>query len=132
MDNKRVNSKKRQAIYDYLRGVDEHPTAEMIYNRLKPEYPELSLGTVYRNLAVLEEDGLVIRVGSVDGQERYDACLKLHAHFVCDECRRVSDIEIDHYAARLLADVNERCDCAASSFSLTFHGLCAECKSKDN
>ncbi len=132
MDNKRINSKKRQAIYDYLRAVDEHPTAEMIYNRLKPDYPELSLGTVYRNLAILEEDGLVMRIGNVEGQERYDARLDIHAHFVCDKCRRVSDIEISDCAARLLADVNERCSGTASYFLLNLHGLCEECKNKGN
>ena len=52
MDVKRKNSRKRAAILEALAAVTEHPTAEMLYNRLKPRYPELSLGTVYRNLSV--------------------------------------------------------------------------------
>ena len=58
MEVQRKNSKKRQAILESLRSVTDHPTAEMIYNRLKPEYPDLSLGTVYRNLAMFLEEGL--------------------------------------------------------------------------
>ena len=79
MEVQRKKSKKRQAILESLRSVTDHPTAEMIYNRLKPEYPDLSLGTVYRNLAMFLEEGQVISVGTVDGQERYDARTDFHA-----------------------------------------------------
>ena len=72
----RKYSKKRQAILDALRNTTEHPSAEMLYARLKPEYPDLSLGTVYRNLAMFIRDGAVISVGTVSGQERYDAITK--------------------------------------------------------
>lgn len=63
----RKYSKKRQAILDALRNTTEHPSAEMLYARLKPEYPDLSLGTVYRNLAMFIRDGDVISVGTVSG-----------------------------------------------------------------
>lgn len=130
MESKRINSRKRQAILDYLRAVDEHPTAEMVYNRLKPDYPELSLGTVYRNLSVLEEDGLVISVGNVNGQERYDARVEPHAHFVCGSCHRVSDVFLNDETDRLLGEVNGRSACKATSYTLTFYGLCADCCQK--
>ncbi|MBQ4652385.1 MAG: transcriptional repressor, partial [Oscillospiraceae bacterium] len=68
MEVKRKNSKKRAAILDALASVTEHPTAEMLYNALKNDYPELSLGTVYRNLTVLADEGLVVRVAHVGGQ----------------------------------------------------------------
>lgn len=132
MNNKRINSKKRQAILDYLRAVDVHPTVEMIYSNLKSDIPELSLGTVYRNLAVLEEDGLVIRVGNVNGQERFDAKLFPHVHFVCDKCRRVLDIEFSESADALLKEINGNSEYEATSYSLIFHGLCADCKNKGN
>ena len=70
METKRKTSKKRIAIMNALTAVTSHPTAEMLYASLKPLYPELSLGTVYRNLAVLAEEGLVVSVAHVDGQER--------------------------------------------------------------
>ena len=68
METRRNNSRKRQAIYDHLCSVTDHPTAEMIYARLKPEIPELSLGTVYRNLTVLLEEGQIITVGKEIGR----------------------------------------------------------------
>ena len=130
MENKRLNSKKRRAIYEFLRNTKEHPTAEMIFQQLKPLYPELSLGTVYRNLAVLMEDGLVISVGKVDGQERYDARLDLHAHFVCSRCRRVTDIELSPAEYELLGDLDGRLGCDVEFFTLTVQGVCPECRNK--
>ena len=130
MDKKRIKSRKRQAILDYLCSTDEHPSAEMIYNKLKPHIPELSLGTVYRNLAVLEEDGLVIRVGSVDGQERYDGRVHQHAHFVCEKCRRVLDIAFSENPNTFLSEISGLPDFEATSYSLTFHGICSDCKNK--
>ncbi len=130
MDGRHITSKKRKAIYDLLCADTGHPAAETVYNRLKADYPEISLGTVYRNLAVLEEEGLVFRVGTVDGQERYDARLDPHAHFVCSRCHRVSDIELDEDTEKLLADIERRFDCSAQSFLLTIKGLCGECRKK--
>ena len=128
MENKRLNSKKRRAIYELLRASKEHPTAEMIYNQLKPLYPELSLGTVYRNLAILVEDGLVVSVGKVDGQERFDARLDLHAHFVCSRCHRVSDIELTPAEFELLSAMDGRLNCEVDYFTLTVQGVCRECR----
>ena len=94
METRRKNSKKRQAILEALCATREHPTAEMLYQQLKPTYPELSLGTVYRNLGVLVEEGLAASVVRVAGQERYDATTVPHAHFVCRACRRVMDMDL--------------------------------------
>ena len=128
MENRRITSKKRQAMYDLLCADREHPTAEMLFNRLKPDFPELSLGTVYRNLSVLEEEGLVIRVGKVEGQERYDARLDPHIHFVCTRCHRVTDIELNEVTEKLIADMVRQVDGKAQSFVLTVKGVCGNCR----
>lgn len=86
------NSATRNSIYEYLCGVKTHPSAEMIYNDLKGDLPNLSLGTVYRNLKQLEELGRVIRVTNVDNHERYDAICEDHLHFACEKCGRVVDL----------------------------------------
>ena len=93
MEVQRKKSKKRQAILESLRSVTDHPTAEMIYNRLKPEYPDLSLGTVYRNLAMFKREGLITSAGVVDGLERCDFNVTPHAHFVCE--RGLAGIDVD-------------------------------------
>ena len=71
---------------------EEHPSAEMVYNDLRPEIPGLSLGTVYRNLKLLEELGKVRRGASYQGAERYDACCGDHAHFLCEGCGLLHDL----------------------------------------
>lgn len=131
MEAKR-NSKKRQAVYDHLCSVTSHPTAEMIYAALKPVIPELSLGTVYRNLAVLLEEGQIITVGKVDGQERYDARTAPHAHFVCRACRQVLDVFLPDTVSGLYGEVDERFGLLPESYTLTLHGLCAACRAESS
>ena len=130
METKRKTSKKRIAIMNALTAVTSHPTAEMLYASLKPLYPELSLGTVSRNLAVLAEEGLVVSVAHVDGQERYDANTSPHAHFVCRCCRRVIDLALPDMAEGLYGEIERRSGCQAESCSLIVGGLCGECRAQ--
>ena len=125
METVRRASKKRQAIYDALCATKKHPSAEQLYFELKNRIPDLSLGTVYRNLGVLMQDGLVISVGNVGGQERYDANVTPHAHFICTCCGKVDDAE-----ALPLPDYGEyekRTGWKLISHSLSFTGLCGDC-----
>jgi Fur family peroxide stress response transcriptional regulator len=85
-------SKKRDAMLSLLQSVTDHPSADRIYQQLKPRYPDLSLGTVYRNLGQLCGQGLVKRVGTVNGQERYDGQTSPHSHFICNRCGSVMDL----------------------------------------
>ena len=78
MEPRSKHFKKREAILNCLRSTNTHPTAEWVYAQLKTEYPDISLGTVYRNLALFKEQGLVISVGTVGGVERFDADTEPH------------------------------------------------------
>lgn len=121
-------SKNREAILSCLRGTKSHPTAEWIYTQLKPEYPDLSLATVYRNLALLKDNGVIRSVGVVDGQERFDATTELHPHAFCSRCGAV--IDLPHVAAIPQAAINaveEETGFAVAEAVLQFTGLCAEC-----
>ena len=128
MEVKRKNSKKRAAILDALASVTEHPTAEMLYNALKPMIPELSLGTVYRNLGVLVEDGLVRSVGHVNGQERYDARTEPHAHFICRKCRKVLDLELPDTVSQMYRQIDDSLGCTSEAHTLSISGLCPDCR----
>ena len=86
-------SRQREMIYEYLANSHEHPTAEKIYTELREVLPELSLGTVYRNLKLLEELGQIRRVTSHQGNERYDAICGDHVHFLCQDCGAIRDLE---------------------------------------
>ena len=87
-------SEKRQAILDILNESTEHPSAEQIYILLKPRFPRLSLGTVYRNLQGFKRKGTVSSIAVVDGQERFDGNTSEHTHFICDKCGAVIDLKI--------------------------------------
>ncbi len=86
-------SRQRERIYEYMLATKEHPSAEMLYTDLRAEMPELSFGTVHRNLTLLEELGKVRRVTSLNGNERYDAICGDHVHFICRECGAISNLE---------------------------------------
>jgi len=83
---------QRLEIFRELASTEEHPTAEEIFSRVKLRMPTVSLDTVYRTLATLQEYGMVTRVEVLDDRGRYDANLVLHHHFVCVECRKVQDL----------------------------------------
>ena len=125
-------SRQRELIYEAVKGSKEHPTAEMVFQWLKPENPGLSLGTVYRNLAFFQERGLVQSVGVVQGQERFDAIVAPHSHFVCECCGTVLDLpgicpegELEQAVSRQYGVVVERRE-------LTFFGRCPECVNQQN
>lgn len=126
MERKLRHSRQRERIYEYLLASREHPSAEMIYDALRGEIPSLSLGTVYRNLKLLEELGKVRRVTSSQSIERYDACCSDHAHFVCSGCGCVRDLEIrdaEAVRAALMLDAG----CRPGKIDLTVTGLCPDC-----
>ena len=123
-------SRKRNAILDCLRGTTCHPTAEWVYQQLKPEYPDLSLGTVYRNLAAFKAEGVIDSVGVVNGLERYDGNTIPHAHIVCESCGAVLDAERIELPEELLTHVQQDTGCAIRSYQISFTGVCPNCLQK--
>lgn len=119
------HSKQRDAIYGNLCSRTDHPTAEEIYLSLKPEMPAISLATVYRNLAQLEADSKILRIGS-GGSARYDGNVSPHYHLACKGCGGVFDIFMD--------SDESLCERAANhfnglivSYSVLFNGYCHAC-----
>lgn len=122
------HSDTRDKIYAYLLGTKEHPSAEMIYNDLKPVLPKLSLKTVYTNLKFFVDHGQVIHVANVNGIERYDANCEDHVHFVCDECGAVIDImDADIRKAKKACQVGQA---KINSIQIVLHGTCESCSDK--
>jgi len=120
-------SKKREAIYQALQNTTSHPSAEWLYQTLKPEHPDLSLGTVYRNLVFFQEQGMIKSVGVVNGQERFDACVSPHCHFVCHDCGAVIDLnrlELDGDTDHL---VSQQYGFEVDRHEFTFYGTCKQC-----
>lgn len=128
MEGKRENySRKRAAILAALQNAPVHPTAEWIYLKLKPEYPELSLGTVYRNLKRLCGTGQAVSLGVIDGYEHFDGNTSPHAHLVCTQCGRVTDVFQEILDQSSLEDLSQLTGCKIESASIRFLGLCPQC-----
>ena len=123
-------SKKREAILQAIKQTDCHPSAEWVYQSLKPTHPDLSLGTVYRNLVFFQEQGTVKSVGVVSGQERFDGCTAPHAHFVCSKCSSVGDLHGLQLADDLERTVCDQFQVAVERHELTFYGICQNCMQK--
>lgn len=86
-------SRQREAIKSFLANNYEHPTAETVYLHVKSEFPNISLGTVYRNLNLLTDMGLALKITMPDGSDRFDGHVHPHNHFTCKCCGSVTDIE---------------------------------------
>lgn len=121
------SSKNRQSILECLRGTKEHPSAEWIYGQIKPKHPNLSLATVYRNLNQLKAEGLVRSMGSVDGQERFDADMTPHAHAICARCGKITDVAGVHFPEELAEQVAAATGYEIRRQDLQFSGICEEC-----
>ena len=124
MNGKRY-SRQRELIYEALRQTEQHPTAEMIYQWLKPANPSLSLGTVYRNLNLLADEGAIRRMAFP--VERYDAKTMPHPHFCCDQCGAVYDLHLPYDAEldrqALLASGHD-----VTGHEVDLHVICTKCK----
>ena len=123
----RKHSKKRDAILQTIISTKTHPGASWVYKRLKPHIPGLSLGTVYRNINLLREEGTVISVGVVDGEERFDGRMIPHPHFVCEKCGRVKD-----FTKKAESAINSKLSIEIPGFFIdnrktVFYGLCKTC-----
>ena len=119
-------SKKRERILEILLNTDRHPTAAWIYDQLKGEFSNLSMGTVYRNLNVLAEQDRARRIVCGSTFDRYDAKMEQHYHFICQKCRSIVDVEM-----RFDESLNERINSThrfnAVGHQIQFFGVCETC-----
>lgn len=130
MEPRSKHFRKRDAILAYLRQSGDHPSAETVYAGLKQEIPDISLGTVYRNLALFKEQELIQSLGSVKGVERFDGRTAPHVHFICTGCGRVMDLPQLEPPLSLGQEAEASTGCHVESCQLTFSGLCGHCQTQ--
>ena len=127
MEQKTKHFRKRDAILTCLRETKVHPSADWVYAQLKPEIPDLSLGTVYRNLSLFKEQGLIQSLGTVKGVERFDGDTHSHVHFICTDCGCVQDIEGMPQLPSLRASAEHDLGSQIAGCQITFTGRCRDC-----
>lgn len=120
-------SRQREAIKDFLKTRNDHPTADVVYINVKQEFPNISLGTVYRNLTLLSNLGEIQKLNMGDGADHFDANITPHYHFICKDCGSVIDLDMVS-----IENVN---DIAGADFNgkiaghvTYFYGKCGNCK----
>jgi Fe2+ or Zn2+ uptake regulation protein len=125
----RRETKQREAILKALRNTRSHPTADQIYDEVRKNIPNISKGTVYRNLQVLQDDGAITELKLNDTLSRYEVKQESHYHFRCEKCGRVSDIDMP-VNIELDQQVEKRTGLKISYHQLEFRGLCKDCQKK--
>lgn len=119
-------SRQREAIKIFLASRTDHPTADMIYMAIREQYPNISLGTVYRNLSLLADRGEILKFSCEGKVDRFDGNIDPHYHFCCKGCGAIVDLtmprqmEMDQMAA-------EYFDGRIEGHQLIFYGQCASC-----
>ncbi len=120
---------QRRAILAKLRSLRSHPTADELHVELLEQLPQISLGTVYRNLEQLAAAGLALRLGGTGRQKRYDADTAPHCHRACPACGRLFDLPLGEAHAelhRLLGELAPKMQC--ESYRVEFLGRCRDCR----
>lgn len=122
------HSRQRDCIKEFLIGRYDHPTADMVYSHVREQFPNISLGTIYRNLSLLSDLGEIQKI-TCSGPDRFDANTMPHPHFICDCCGDVIDLKFDQ--APSFEDLHpQNFHGIIEQVNLEFHGTCEACIKK--
>ena len=128
MERTNKHFRKRDAILHCVRSTDAHPSAEWVYEHVKIQVPDISLATVYRNLSLFKEQGLITSLGTVKGVERFDGNTEPHVHFICTQCGSVLDLPEISVPEELNSAVARSSGGRVDNCQLSFTGICGECR----
>jgi len=128
---KHRNSRQRQVIMEELSRLKTHPTASDLYEVVRKRIPNISIGTVYRNLEFLTEAGKVRKLTLVGEQARFDGDISDHLHIRCDECGRVDDFDFETAKSAV------KCPEYLQGYKILgcrieFQGICPDCLKKEH
>jgi Fe2+ or Zn2+ uptake regulation protein len=121
-------SKQKEAIFRVLKGATSHPAAEWVYERVRREIPNISLGTVYRNLKLLKQERMISEFDLTGTLSRFDGEAQSHYHFRCEQCGYIFDVDepVNKESDKRLA---QKTGLKVSYHRLEFRGLCKDCQS---
>ena len=128
MERTSKHFRKRDAILNCVRSTTTHPSADWVFEHVRTEVPDISLATVYRNLSLFKEQGLIASLGTVKGVERFDGNTNPHVHFICTGCGAVVDLPEISVPEELNSAVARSSGGQVDNCQLSFTGLCGECR----
>ncbi len=115
---------------EVLQGTTTHPTANWVYTQIVDDFPNISLGTVYRNLSVLEEQGMIKKLSAGSTYDRYDANTEPHIHLACTKCGKLEDLHNELALNKLMESI-AMLDVDIDNFELICYHKCKDCKQFD-
>ena len=126
-ENRRRHTRQLNVIWQAIKDETSHPTADQIYEKVRSVIPNMSLGTVYRNLQklVAEKKLRVLTLGRI---QRFDPMVDRHDHFICEKCNRVYDISVNP-GKKILPRSLPRKGFKVTSHQLSLYGVCKSCSS---
>ena len=122
-------TKQRKVILEQLKNHKDHPGADVIYTEVRKKMPKISLGTVYRNLEKLADKGIILKIESGTGHNRFDPTPEPHPHFRCLKCGKVEDIPLE-IEVPALPESKWASEREITGATLEYFGMCAECSDK--
>ncbi|MBN1349443.1 transcriptional repressor [candidate division KSB1 bacterium] len=121
---------QRLAVYKALLRSDNHPSPDMIYKSVLPEFPTISFATVYKILETFDQNGIISKVTALHNKLRYDPIKEHHHHIICVKCKKIIDIKSDDLdKLPIPSEVKE--DNELIDFTVHFNVICSECRKKD-
>ncbi|TKB06729.1 Fur family transcriptional regulator [Desulforhopalus sp. IMCC35007] len=130
MPNMRLTT-QRQIILEELGKVTSHPTANEVYDMVRKRLPRIGLGTVYRNLELMADTGVILKLEVGGTQKRFDATVTPHYHIRCSKCGKVDDVHIE-----VQQQINQRAQNASNykilGHHIEFSGICYDCQNEED
>jgi Fur family transcriptional regulator, peroxide stress response regulator len=131
-DNGHKITPQRLAIVRIIAQSDDHPSVEHIYDRIKSDFPTMSLATVYRNIVIIKSLGEVLELGFPDGSNRYDGNKPFpHPHVICIHCKKIVDPDLeslDEIKKAVALETNFK----ILNHRLDFFGICSDCTASEH
>lgn len=123
------HSHQRDLIMDFLKGTTSHPTAEEVYEVVRKSEPNISLGTVYRNLNLLADNKMILRLHMENGIDHFDADISEHYHYFCNSCGRIYDLAMKPpvQLSKVIKSADKVAPGHIEGCTLYFYGKCANC-----
>lgn len=122
-------SKQREIILNILKNTTCHPTASYIYDEARKTIPNISLGTVYRNLAELDKSGEIITLKVSGDSDHFDGYATSHPHLYCKSCEKIIDLELP-FTEKFVDESSKKSGIRIDSHNILFFGKCADCMNK--
>ena len=120
-------SRQRETILGIVKGTHAHPAAEWIHGEARKKIPHLSLGTTYRNLRLLAEEGMISELTEFGKPSRFDSITKPHSHFQCEECGKIINVNGKRDFS-ITREVAEEIGASILNQVMSFRGICHECQ----